>query len=291
LFVLCRSKDQAEAAFEAGADGVWLDFLGMQGLSIAVDQLRGRGFVGLAPPRIRKPGEDKITRFLSSLIPDGLLVRGLGVLQELASSSSSPSSSSSSPLCVGDFSLNVTNRLSAFQVLSRGLRAFTPSFDLDEAQLAGLLQPDLAPLCELVVHHPMPLFHTEHCVFAALLSDGKDHRTCGRPCESHVIALRDRAGVAHPVEADIGCRNTVFHALPQSAASLVGVAQRAGVRRFRLELVREDAAAVRDVVGAYRALLAGTSTAKDVMRSLRTAGGYGVAGVVKGSLRVLEGNA
>ncbi|MDP2343896.1 MAG: U32 family peptidase [Deltaproteobacteria bacterium] len=295
LFVLCRTLEQAEASFDAGADGVWLDFLGMQGLSIAVDKLRGRGFVGLAPPRIRKPGEEKITRFLSSLAPDGLLVRGLGVLQELAASSSSSLSSSSGssppPLCIGDFSLNVTNRLSAFEVLSRGLRAFTPSFDLDEAQLMGLLQPDVAALCELVVHHPMPLFHTEHCVFAALLSDGKDHRTCGRPCESHVIALRDRAGVAHPVEADIGCRNTVFHALPQSAASLVPAAQRAGVARFRLELVREDANAVKDVVGAYRSLLAGTSSSKDVMRSLRTGGGYGVSGVVKGSLRVLEGSA
>ena len=287
LFVLCRTQEQAEAAFDAGADGVWLDFLGMQGLSIAVEKLRGRGFLGLAPPRIRKPGEEKITRFLTSLQPDGFLVRGLGVLQELASSSFS---SASSALFVGDFSLNVTNRLTAFEVLSRGVQAFTPSFDLDEAQLMGLLRPDVAGLCELVVHHPMPLFHTEHCVFAALLSDGKDHRTCGRPCETHVIALRDRAGVAHPVEADIGCRNTVFHALPQSAASLVAVAQRAGVRRFRLELVRESAAAVHDVVTTYRALLSGAATAKDVMKTLRTGGGYGVSGVVKGSLRVLPGN-
>ena len=283
LFVLCRTQEQATAAFDAGADGVWLDFLGMQGLSIAVEKLRGRGFIGLAPPRIRKPGEEKITRFLSSLAPDGLLVRGLGVLQELASASQ-PSPS----LCVADFSLNVTNRLSAFEVLSRGVQAFTPSFDLDEAQLMQLLQPDVASRCELVVHHPMPLFHTEHCVFAALLSEGKDHRSCGRPCDTHVIALRDRAGVSHPVEADIGCRNTVFHAAAQSAASLVAAAQTAGVRRFRLELVRENAAAVRDIVTGYRALMAGTSTAKDVVRSLRTNGGYGVAGVVKGSLRVLS---
>ena len=68
----------------------------------------------------------------------------------------------------------------------------------------------------------------------------------------------------------------------------MAAAQTAGVRRFRLELVRENAAAVRDIVTGYRALMAGTSTAKDVVRSLRTNGGYGVAGVVKGSLRVLS---
>jgi hypothetical protein len=43
----------------------------------------------------------------------------------------------------------------------------------------------LRPLAEVVVHHPMPLFHMEHCVIAALLSDGRDHKTCGRPCERH----------------------------------------------------------------------------------------------------------
>jgi hypothetical protein len=62
------------------------------------------------------------------------------------------------------------------------------------------------------VHHPMPLFHMEHCVYAALLSEGRDHLTCGRPCEHRKISLKDRAGMSHPVEADVGCRNTVFHA-------------------------------------------------------------------------------
>ena len=67
----------------------------------------------------------------------------------------------------------------------------------------------------------MALFHMEHCVIAALLSEGKDHRTCGRPCDLHQVSLRDRAGMDHPVEADVSCRNTVFHARPQSAVQLV----------------------------------------------------------------------
>ena len=90
----------------------------------------------------------------------------------------------------------------------------------------------------------MPLFHMEHCVFAALLSSGRDHRDCGRPCERHQVSLRDRAGLEHPLEADVGCRNTVFHASSQSAAELIPGLQRQGVRRFRIELVRESAAAV-----------------------------------------------
>ena len=90
--------------------------------------------------------------------------------------------------------------------------------------------------------------------------------------------------MVHPVEADVGCRNTVFHASAHSAASLVPALQRSGVGRFRIELVREDAELVGRIVGTYRELLAGKRAPAEVGRTLRTEGGYGV---VRGSLRVL----
>jgi U32 family peptidase len=278
LFVLCRTLDQAHAAADAGADGVVLDFLELTGTGAALRALRARPapvHVTLAPPRIRKPGEEKIDRYLLDLHPDALLVRSLGALHE-ASRAAVPT--------IGDFSLNVTNRLTAAHVLSLGLSAFTPSFDLDAAQLTALCSGAFAPWAEAVVHHPMPLFHMEHCVFAALLSDGKDHRTCGRPCDSHAVSLRDRAGMEHPVMADVGCRNTVFHAAAQSAASFVPTLQKSGVRRFRVELVRETPADVARIVKAYRDLLAGDVTPPEVWRTLKAEGGYGV---VTGSLRVV----
>jgi putative protease len=124
----------------------------------------------------------------------------------------------------------------------------------------------------------------EHCVIAALLSEGRDYRTCGRPCEKHRVSLRDRAGMEHPVEADVGCRNTVFHAAAQSGAGVVPGLHASGVRRFRVELVRETAADVTRIVDAYRSLVAGTASPAEVRRTLRTEDGYGV---VAGSLRVL----
>jgi putative protease len=48
-------------------------------------------------------------------------------------------------------------------VLSRGLAAFTPLFDLDSPRLLALLSESLAPYAEAVLHHPMPLFHREQC--------------------------------------------------------------------------------------------------------------------------------
>jgi len=277
LFVLCRNRAQADAALEAGADGVYLDFLELTGTGSALRELRARGaFVGVAPPRIRKPGEEKIDRYLASLCADAILVRSLGALFELGEPDGA--------LRVGDFSLNVSNGLSAREVLARGVSAFTPAFDLDSAKLVALLSSELGPYAEVVLHQPMPLFHMEHCVIAALLSDGRDHLSCGRPCERHQISLRDRAHMDHPVEADVGCRNTVFHASPQSAAELLPALVRAQVRRFRVELVRESAEESARVVRAYRGLLDGRQSGREVFRELRAAGGYGV---VRGSLRVL----
>jgi putative protease len=255
---------------------VYLDVLELTGTGAAFRALREEKapWVGLAPPRIRKPGEEKIDRYLQGLGPDGVLVRGLGALRSCGDLGAPG---------IGDFSLNVANRVTAAAVLERGLVAFTPSFDLDAAQLDALLAGPFGPWAEVVVHHPMPLFHMEHCVYAALLSEGRDHLTCGRPCEHRKISLKDRAGMSHPVEADVGCRNTVFHARPQSAAQLVPGLQRSGVRRFRIELVREDAEATGRLVETYRALLQGEAPA-EVWRRLRVEGGYGV---VRGSLRVL----
>jgi U32 family peptidase len=285
LFVLCRNLAQAEAALDAGAAGVYLDLLELVGTGDAVRTLRARpspAHITLATPRIRKPGEEKIDRYLATLAPDALLVRSLGSLNDDAASDRPR---------IADFSLNVTNRLSAASVLARGISAFTPSFDLDAEQLAALLDPSLAPFAEVVVHHPMPLFHMEHCVIAALLSEGRDHRTCGRPCERHAVSLRDRSGAVHPVEADVGCRNTVFHGAAQSAASLVPALAANGVRRFRIELVRQTAVEVAHLVRAYGALVSGTRGPADVWRELRGTAAGAISregyGVVRGSLRVI----
>lgn len=277
LFVLARTEGQARAALAAGADGVYLDFLELTGTGATLRKLREEGarFVGVAPPRIRKPGEEKIDRYLASLDPDGVLVRGLGALRD---------GPSSRALRIGDFSLNVTNRIAAGEVMRRDLDAWTPAFDLDATQLVALLESPFGPYAEVVIHHPMPLFHMEHCVIAALMSSGKDHRTCGRPCDRHRLSLRDRAGMDHPVEADVGCRNTVFHAAAQSAAGALSHARDRGVRRFRIELVRESAADTTRIVETYRSLLEGRTSPAEVFRTLRADGGYGV---VKGTLRVL----
>ena len=94
----------------------------------------------------------------------------------------------------------------------------------------------------------MPLFHMDHCVFCAFLSDGQDHTDCGRPCEQHSVTLRDHSGVEHPLKADLCCRNALFNGAAQTGVQGLLALLEAGVRQVRLELLRRDAAAMGEIL-------------------------------------------
>ncbi|MEO8554669.1 MAG: U32 family peptidase, partial [Kofleriaceae bacterium] len=180
--------------------------------------------------------------------------------------------------------LNVTNSITAGWVLGHGLATITAAHDLDRDQLFALLAAAPPGRVAVTVHHHIPTFHTEHCVYAHLLSHGRDYKDCGRPCERHQIALRDRVGLVHPVNVDVGCRNTIFNAQAQSAAALVPDLIAAGVRRLRVELVRESAGEAVRLYGAYVRLAAGQISATE---AVRTAAVHEQFGVTRGTMRTL----
>src|SRR6185369_2269644 len=162
---------------------------------------------------------------------------------------------------VGDFSLNIANRLSADYFKNKfGLERITASYDLNFQQLEALLQAAPPECFEVTIHQHMPMFHMEHCVFCAFLSSGKDYRDCGRPCDKHDVKLRDRMGAEHPLKADVGCRNTVFNAVAQSGADYVQRMLELGVRHFRIEFVNEPVETVAKTIAKYQSLLRGEIT-------------------------------
>ena len=277
---LCRTDAQLDAVLDAGATEVELDWMELVGLAKAVDRARARGArIGVATVRVQKPGEERIDAHLARLAPDHVLVRSWGSLAYFAALPAAER-----PVLHGDFSLNITNSISASWVLGKGLATLTAAHDLDRDQLLALLDAAPAGRIGVTVHHHIPTFHTEHCVYAHLLSTGKDYRDCGRPCENHAVSLRDRVGLVHPVVVDVGCRNTVFNAQAQSAASLVPDLLARGVVRFRIELVRETADEARRVFEAYTQLATGAIGPAEVVR--RTAV-HEQFGVTRGTMRTL----
>ena len=129
----------------------------------------------------------------------------------------------------------------------------------------------------------MPMFHMEHCVFAAFLSTGKDHRDCGRPCDTHKIELKDRVGANFPVHPDTGCRNTVFNSVPQSASEYVGRMKELGVSAFRIDLLRETPAQVAQLLNHYTRILHGQAKPAETWRQLKA---INQLGVTRGTLEM-----
>src|SRR5205085_6566914 len=218
--------------------------------------------VVIATPRVQKPGEEGYDARFERLKPDGILARHLGALEHFRRRGATTAPGFT---VHGDFSLNATNAVTARTLLGLGLATLTPAYDLDLAQLRDLCGGVPGERLEVTIHQHLPLFHNEHCVYSHLLSDGTDFNSCGRPCEKHLVQLRDHLGMEHPVIVDVGCRNTVFNARAQSAASCFATLLGLGVRRFRAELVREGADDTKRVLRAYAALLRGERTPRAVV--------------------------
>lgn len=280
LVPLCRTDAQLDAVIAAGLPEVELDWMELVGLGRAVDRARAAGLrVGIATVRVHKPGEEAWDRRIAALGLDAVLVRHWAGLLHFGGMADEVR-----PTVHGDFSLNVTNSVTAHALLAAGADTLTAAHDLDEAQLHALLRRFPAERVTVVAHHHIAAFHTEHCVYAHTLSHGRDFRSCGRPCERHRVALRDPVGLDHPVVVDVGCRNTVFEARAQSAARVVPGLLARGVRRFRVEFVWETEAEARTVLDAYAGLLAGRLAPAEVVRRVAA---HEQFGVTAGTMRTL----
>lgn len=279
LIPLVRNAAQLEAVIAAGLTEVELDWMELVGLEKAVTRARGAGLhVVIATTRVQKPGEDGIDARIERLKPDAVLVRHWGGLIHF-------SRASTPTLVHGDFSLNVTNSVTARHLLALGCDTLTAAHDLDETQLHAMLATLPAERVTIAVHHHIATFHTEHCVYAHTISQGRDFRTCGRPCEKHQLSLQDREGRQHPVVVDIGCRNTVFNAQAQSAAKAVPRLLKAGVKRYRVEFVWEDQATCAAVLAAWQGVLEGNVSASELNQRV---GVHEQFGVTAGTMRTLS---
>jgi putative protease len=275
LVALCRTIEQVQAALDERVSTIECDFEDIRKYREAVPLARARGAaIFLAPPRIHKPGELGILRNVAGAAPDGILIRSTAHL---------PFFRTEAPqlLLVGDFSLNTANELTADLYLSKGLTRFVPSYDLNWEQFQALMGRVDPASAEVVIHQHMPMFHNEHCVFAALLSKGKDATDCGRPCDRHTLSLKDWAGHEHLVKADVGCRNTVYNAIPQSASPYVRRMLDLGLRWFRVEFLREGAEEARKLLRAYRDVLGGQGDGERLWKDLRASN---LLGVTRGPL-------
>lgn len=273
LHVLCRRLDQLQAILQAGGSHLYCDFQDLREYRTAVSTARQCGAtLFLATPRIEKPGEQGVFASIARYEADGVLVRNLGGLRYFRERGIPT---------IADFSLNAANELTVGLLRQEGAARVTASYDLNRDQLMALVSATPADGLEVVIHQHMPMFHMEHCVFCAVLSPGTNKTNCGRPCDVHRVRLRDRVGMEHPLHADVGCRNTLYNAVPQSSAEIVSVLAERGVRHFRVELLENPPGDAVRIMEIYQALLRGEVRGKSVWQQLRA---WNRVGVTRGTM-------
>ncbi len=273
IIAVIRSLDQLNPAWQTGIRTIYCEFENPKHYRESVTQFRelqGNDREGssiwVAPPRIFKPGEEWILKQVRSSEADGYLVRHHEHLKFFAADRKR-----------GDFSLNVANPLTAEYLLQHyGLERVTASYDLNIGQLEALLRDAPGTWFDITIHQHMPMFHMEHCVFCAFLSSGKDYRDCGRPCDKHRVALRDRVGAELPLRADAGCRNTVFNNRAQTGAEYAQRLVDLGARTFRVEFINETGAEVTRTLESYQRLLRGELNGSELWRELKLLNQLGV---------------
>ena len=269
LHVLCRNFDQIDAALSSGVTGLYVDFEDIRLYGDAVKRVRDQGSarIYLATPRIQKSSEAGFFKLISRAQPHGVLIRNLGAVSFFKDEGI--------PI-TGDFSLNVANPLTADFLKQTGMERLTISYDLNIEQVLDLLHGAPPEWFEITLHQHMPMFHMEHCVFAAFLSKGTDFTNCGRPCDKHRVLLRDRVGMEHPLKADVGCRNTLFNAVPQTGAQFFSGLMSAGLRHYRVELLEQTRDEALRTIRTYQDLLAGQRGGEDIWRDLKAQSQLGV---------------
>ncbi len=275
LIVLVRNLDQLNVVIKAQIKTIYCELEDPRRYQEMVRNFRQNAksdqTIWLAPPRICKSGEYWILDQVLRSEADGYLVRNYDQLKYFAHHN-----------CVADFSLNIANPLTAKYFKEKyNLVRLTASYDLNATQVEDLLTTCPRDWLEITIHQHMPMFHMEHCVFCAFLSTGKDFTDCGRPCEKHEVTLRDRSGVSHILQADAGCRNTLFNGTAQTGAEHIQKLQKKGVKYLRLEFLNESPSLVAQTITAYQQLLEGTISGSQVWQSLQL---HNRLGVTRGNL-------
>lgn len=269
ITVLLRNPKQLERLKGIDINRVILDFDWGVDYRESLKQARAFGFqAGIATIRVLKEGETYHLERIIELSPDFILVRNPGALIYLQSCKIS---------LEGDYSLNISNSLSAEWFIGQGLSFLHPSLDLNAQGTKELIRNFGASRFEISVFEHLPAFYMEHCLYAAHLTKAERFPHCGKICLKRHIDILDHKGALHSLVPDAECRNTLYLERPQSALNFVPDFLKLGVRRFRLEMLEESPSEVADKTRLYTEALRGRLSPKTAARLIGAEERYGVS--------------
>jgi putative protease len=272
LSVLVRTIEQFDCALEFArnsrlAVALYCDFDDTDLCRFAAEKARTASVpLGLATLRINKSSDVESLKAILDCKPNTVLVRNLAALAYFRNRAPQLQ-------LVGDFSFNITNELAACVLANWGIKTITPGYDLNIEQLSSLLRATNPAWFEQVIYDHIPMFHTEHCIAANMLSNGKDECTCGRPCKNS-IELEDTKSLRYYIVTDAACRGTIYHPTVFCSASHIEALKTIGLRRFRVSLLNEKQAQTKIILESFGQLLTGRIESAQALAAITKATGY-----------------
>lgn len=173
----------------------------------------------------------------------GVMVSNLGVLKRVAARGLR---------VVTDFPVNIFNSEALRVMAASGVERVTLSPEMTMAQIQDLSAPGME--LETLVHGPMPMMVSEHCVPGSLLAE-PGSRACAGACHGRRFHLRDRKGELFPLGLDAACRMHIFNPKDLCVVDHLPVLIKSGVGCVRVEARVRDAAYIRRVTAVYRKAL------------------------------------
>ncbi|GAV31583.1 collagenase and related proteases [Coriobacteriaceae bacterium EMTCatB1] len=236
LAVVAWTREQAQAALEAGADAVFVR------VARPEDLFRVPAGAWPAFPRVT-PQNDIAAAWLGGQTPARALAGTLGMLSALADAGSQVEA---------DWPLNAMNQWTAATLSDLGASRVWLSPELPGALVRTAASASPKPVGVLLAGR-LELMVAEHCVLAAA---GR----CAASCDvcatrSKPAVLRDRKGFEMPVFTDSDGRSHVYNAVPLDLVRVLDEVVESGASAVRLDVTIEPPAEVRRLVSALRAAL------------------------------------
>lgn len=159
---------------------------------------------------------------------------------------------------VTDYSLNVVNSVSCYELHRLGAKRVTLSYELNRAQIKELIDAyfdanDGYPALEMIVYGRAPLLFTKYCPL-------KKMGRCGT-CKKQCYEIRDEYGsfpiLSHPDLENDNCTMTILNG--KILNLLDEMPSISGVEAFRLNFTTESAEEVTRIVKAAQKKLSGES--------------------------------
>lgn len=261
LMVAVDSLEKAQAALEAGADGILFGGESYQHAAIPLEAYKAayklakdyKARIDYNTPRILKDAAQKpferLLEAFSELPPDAIHIHSIGTLSLVRRLTNFP--------LHADYSLISYNRETISSLEEYGVTEVTASPELNLEQLEELVRTSALPVAA-ITYGRLELMISEYCVMGSFLGN-RGQGVCSIPCTKGHYSLKDRKGAIFPLYTDEYCR---MHLLNSKILSMLPYAQRLrimGVSTLRIEAKALSCEEISHIVSAFHTSLANKS--------------------------------